>query len=165
MYVDDLMKSVEGADGAILLAKQLRELLQKGGFKLTKCFSNNREVLSTIPESERARSVVNLDINDLPKESALGLKWNVEDYAFVSEVDRETLDQGKAATRRGILSVVSSLFDPLGMFAPYIMKAKLLLQELCRRKLKWDEAIDEFERKQWTRWKSDLAKLKEVKVQ
>ncbi len=41
----------------------------------------------------------------------------------------------------------------------------LLLQELCRRKLKWDEAIDEFERKQWTRWKSDLAKLKDVKVQ
>ncbi len=167
MYVDDLMKSVEGADRAILLAKQLRELLQKGGFKLTKWLSNNREVLSTIPESERARSVVNLDIDDLPTESALGLKWNVEDDAFVWEVDRDTLDQmqGKAATRRGILSVVSSLFDPLGMIAPYIMKAKLLLQELCRKKLKWDEAIDEFERKQWTRWISDLAKLKEVKVQ
>ncbi len=132
MYVDDLMKSVEVADRAILLAKQLRELLQKGGFKLTKCLSNNREVLSTIPESERARSVVNLDINDLPKESALGLKWNVEDYAFVSEVDRETLDQiqGKAATRRGILSVVSSLFDPLGMFAPYASSPRIMPEEI-----------------------------------
>ena len=126
--------------------KQLRELLQKGGFKLTKWLSDNREVLSTIPESERARSVVTLDIDYLPTESALGLKWNVEDDAFVWEVDRDTLDQmqGKAATRRGILSVVSSLFDPLGIIAPYIMKAKLLLQELCQKKLKWDEAIDEF---------------------
>ena len=45
MYVDDLMKFVEGADRAILLAKQLQELLQKGGFNLTKWLSNNREVL------------------------------------------------------------------------------------------------------------------------
>jgi hypothetical protein len=44
MYDDDLMKSVNGAERAIVLAKQLRELLQKGGFRLTKWLSNNREV-------------------------------------------------------------------------------------------------------------------------
>ena len=32
------------------------------------------------------------------------------------------------------------------------MKAKLLLQELCRRKLEWDEEINESEKKQWLRW-------------
>ena len=167
MYVDDLMKSVASVDRAVILAKQLRELLQKGGFKLTKWLSNNREVLATIPENERAKSVVNLDIDDLPTESALGLKWNVEDDMFIWEVGDETLDQmqRKAFSKRGILSVVSSLFDPLGMIAPFIMKGKLLLQELCRKKLQWDEEIDESERKQWVRWLSDLSKLKEVKIQ
>ena len=166
MYVDDLMKSVNGAERAIVLAKQLRELLQKGGFRLTKWLSNNREVLATIPEYERAKSVVNLDIEDLPTESALGLKWNVEEDAFVWELDSEALvrAQRKALTRRGVLAVVSSLFDPLGMIAPYVMKAKLLLQELCRRKLEWDEEINESEKKQWLRWLSDLSKLKEVKI-
>ena len=115
------MKSVNGAVRAIVLAKQLRELLQKGGFRLTKWLSNNREVLATIPEYERAKSVVNLDIEDLPTQSALGLKWNVEEDAFVWELDSEALvrAQRKALTRRGILAVVSSLFDPLCMIAHY----------------------------------------------
>ena len=166
MYVDDLMKSVNSTEKAIILAQQLRELLQKGGFKLTKWLSNDREVLTAIPEGERASSVVNLDIDDLPTETALGLKWNVEEDVFTWAADDDTLVQtrGKAITRRGILSAVSSLFDPLGMIAPFIMKAKLLLQELCRKKLQWDEEISELEKKQWLRWLNDLSKLKEVKV-
>ena len=65
MYVDDLMKSVNSTERAIILAQQLRELLQKGGFKLNKWLRNDREVLTAIPEGERACSVVNLDIDDL----------------------------------------------------------------------------------------------------
>ena len=167
MYVDDLMKSVNNTERAIVIAPQLQELLQRGGFKLTKWLSNDREVLMTIPESERARSVVNLDIDELPTETALRLKWNVEEDAFIWEDDDTTLvqTQRKASTRCGILSVVSSLFDPLGMIAPFIMKAKLLLQELCRNKLEWDEEIEELEGNQWLRWLSDLLKLKKVKVE
>ena len=47
------------------LSSQLRELLAKGGFRLTKWLSNDWEVLAEIPQSERASSVVNLDIEDL----------------------------------------------------------------------------------------------------
>jgi hypothetical protein len=105
-----------------------------------------------------------LDIEDLPTESALGLKWDVEEDAFVWELDSEALvrAQRKALTRRGVLAVVSSLFDPLGMIAPYVMKAKLLLQELCRRKLEWDEEINESEKKQWLRWLRSLNTVFEI---
>ena len=58
-------------------------------------------------------------------------------------------------TRCGVLSVVSSLFDPLGFIAPFIMKAKLLLQDLFRKKLGWDNVIDEQESVQWLAcWKT-----------
>ncbi|XP_078384177.1 uncharacterized protein LOC144666660 [Oculina patagonica] len=60
MYVDDLMKSVSSPETAIKLSTQLRELLKKGGFRLTKWLSNDRDVLVEIPECERASSVVNL---------------------------------------------------------------------------------------------------------
>ena len=91
----------------------------------------------------------------------------MEEDVFTSAADDDTVVQtrGKAITRRGILSAVSSVFDPLGMIAPLIMKAKLLLQELCRKKLQWDEEISELEKRQWLRWLNDLSKLKEVKFE
>ena len=90
-----------------------------------------------------------------------------EEDVFTWAADDDTLVQrrGKAITRRGILSAVSSLFDPLVMIAPFIMKAKLLLQELCRKKLQWDEEISELEKRQGLHWLNDLSKLKEVKVE
>ena len=106
MYADDLMKST-----------QLRKLLMKGGFRLTKWLSNDRDVLVEIPECERASSVVNLDIEDLPTACAnCLLKWNVEADKFFWGVSAKLrpLVEARPVTRRGILSIVGSLFDPLG---------------------------------------------------
>lgn len=50
MYVDDMIKSTSITGRAISLASQLRKLLEKGGFRLTKWYSNDREVIATIPE-------------------------------------------------------------------------------------------------------------------
>ena len=98
----------------------------KGGFRLTKWLSNVRNVLVEIPEHERTSSVVNLDIEDLPTACTLGLKWNEEADKFIWDVSTkfQHLVGTKPMTRRGILSIVSSLFDPLGFIAPYIMESR-----------------------------------------
>ena len=70
--VDDMMKSMSTNKKAITLVAQLRELLARGSFCLTKWYSNDREVLVTIPESETAKSVLNLDSEKLPTETAPG---------------------------------------------------------------------------------------------
>ena len=166
MYVDDMMKSVEDTCKATTLVKQSRELLAKGGFRLTKWYSNDREVLASIPEGERAKSVVNLDIEKLPTESALGLKWNTENDSFVWDV-AEKLSRflnTEPVTRRDLVSAVYSLFDPLGFIAPYLMKAKLLLQMLVRKGVGWDDPLGEDERTQWRRWLADLPKLSEIRI-
>ena len=73
-YVDDCLKSVRTRHDARLLVKMLTELLSRGGFSLTKWMSNDREVLASIPPSRRARSVVNLDFDEMPTEHALGVQ-------------------------------------------------------------------------------------------
>ena len=150
MYVDDMMNSTSTTKKAISLASQLRKLLEKGGFRLTKWYSNDREVMATIPESERAKSVVNLELEQLPTESVLGLKWNIEEDKFVWEVVEKMLRRvsQKPVTRREIVSAVYSLFNPLGFIAPYAMKAKLLLQTLSRKRLGWDDTLEEIDREQ-----------------
>ena len=143
MYVDDLMKSVDQTEKTVMLANQSQELLKKGGFALTKWLSNDRKLSAEILEGERAKSVVNLEIDKLPTECALGIKWNVETDKFIWEVREETL------------MLVRKSYQLRGFIAPYIMKEKLLLQELTRKRLGWDDPIDEQESLQWHRWLND----------
>lgn len=88
---------------------------------------------------------MNLDLEKLPTETALGLKWNTEEDKFVWEAFEKILQvvNQRSMKRRGIVSAVYSLFDPLGFIAPYAMKAKLLLQTLSRKRLGWDDLIEE----------------------
>ena len=133
---------------------------------LTKWCSNNRRVLAVVPQPERAKSVINLELDQLPTQSALGLKWDIEDDKFVWEVSGKLMSATSKVplTKRGMVSVVYSLFDPLGFIAPYIMKAKLLLQTLNRKGIGWDEPVKDAECLQWERWIHDLDKLTEVKI-
>ena len=39
------------------------------------------------------------------------------------------------------MSIISSIYDPLGMAVPFILPAKVLPQDLCRRGLGWDDVI------------------------
>ena len=166
MYVDDLLKSTETTEKAIRLVRQLRELLQRGGFRLTKWFSNDEKVLASVPKSERAKSVVNLKGDRLPTENTLGLRWNSGEDVFVWTVTEKMLQSTRetSITRRGMVSAVYSFFDPLGFIAPFVMKAKLLLQILSRKQVGWDDPLPDDEQAQWSRWLEDIPKLQEVKI-
>lgn len=44
-------------------------------------------------------------------------------------------------TRRGVLSTIASVFDPLGFVAPFILVGKKILQQLCFDKINWDDPL------------------------
>ena len=50
------------------------------------------------------------------------------------------------------------------MVAPFVMKAKIILQSLCQQKIGWDDHIPQQDAKEWNRWTEELPKLKEVKL-
>ena len=126
-------------------------MLQEGGFRLTNWVSNSREVMSAIPDAEHAKSVLNLDLDELPIECTLGISWNVENNCF----QFNSALRKKPATKRGLLSVISSLYNPLGFVAPVTLTAKKLLQELCRQ-VGWDEPNGEVIDAEWNEWLCDL---------
>ena len=88
-YVDDCLKSVQKMEDAIQLIEELRQLLAKRSFRLMKFVCNDVKVLSLIPESERAKSIVSLDFDELPVERALRVEWNVKEVPSISEWPRE----------------------------------------------------------------------------
>ncbi|XP_041484654.1 uncharacterized protein LOC121431209 [Lytechinus variegatus] len=159
-YVDDCLKAVETQEEAVTLAHKLRCLLQSGGFRLTKWISNDPVVLKTIPESERAKSVLDLGLNDLPTERTLGILWNVKTDMFEFKVAVKE----KPLTRRGILSVTSSLYDPLGFVSPFVLTAKILLQDTCAQGLGWDEPVGGAEESRWRQWLEELPQLSDISI-
>ena len=110
-YVDDCLKSVTSSSVARNLRKVLGELLSKGRFRLTKWLCNDKDVLDSIPRSERASSILDLDLNSrvLPVVRTLGVQWNVDTDTLTFKITA----RDKPRTRRGILSTTSSVYDPL----------------------------------------------------
>ena len=154
------MKSVRTVSEGSSLAGEVTCLLSKAGFRLTKWMSNSREVLSKIPEADRAKPTLDLDLENLPVERTLGVQWDVEKDAFLFKVR----EPHQPPTKRGILSAVSSLYDPMGFVCPVVLEAKKILQRLWKLNLGWDDLIPEDLQSLWNEWKCELAVLSQVQV-
>jgi len=161
-YVDDCLKSVATDSQAVALAKELMAVCAHGGFHLTKWISNSRVLLCSIPDHERAAEVKDLDLenDELPVERALGVQWCTSSDEFKFRIQLTD----KPCTRRGILSIISSVYDPMGFLAPLLLPVKLILRNLCKEKKGWDEEINDRPRKTWLQWLMHLHKLSELKV-
>ncbi|XP_066988224.1 uncharacterized protein [Macrobrachium rosenbergii] len=121
------------------------------GFKLCKYTSNDVSVLNTIPADDRSKELKTRDINydPLPTEHALGILWVVETDTFGFSV----LLPNKPLTRRGILSIVSSIYDPLGFAAPFVLLAEQILQDLCKETtLTWDDEVPDDHQRRFKQW-------------
>ena len=68
------------------------------------------------------------------------------------------------STRCGLLSVLSSIYDPLGLGAPFLLKDWLIIQWLCRDRLDWDEPIDEKSSYEWLKWKNILVAMENINI-
>ena len=161
-YVDDCLRSVKDEQTAIELIQGLCQACEHGGFNLTKFTSNSRAVLESIPTEKRSKEARDLDLGHdrLPVERALGVLWCVESDVFKFRI----VINDKPPTRRGILSVISSIYDPLGFAAPFTLPAKKILQDLCREDIGWDDTIPDQYQTRWAKWLSELPLLEQFKA-
>ena len=117
--------------------------------------------MDTIPEEERSETTKSLDLDeDMPSQKALGMLWLIEKDKFGYQINLKN----KPLTRRGMLSTLCSLYDPLGFVSPVILPARQMLQELCKRKVAWDDEIPKVIRIKWIKWLSSLSESKDFYV-
>ena len=122
---------------------------------------NTERIISSIPQEHRAEQVKNLALGQdkLPIERALGIIWCIESDTFNFRIELKD----KPCTRRGILSTISSIYDPLGFIAPVVLVGKKILQDICHTN-SWDEPVDDATRSRWERWRNELYLLESLKV-
>ena len=103
---------------------------------------------------------VSLEKSELPLERALGIQWNISSDSLCFKISPKQ----QPCMRRGILSVVNSLYDPLGFLVPMMLPAKRILQELCRGSLGWDSDIPSAFAKRWKTWVGALDQLEDLNI-
>ena len=159
-YVDDFLASFADTETAIECATQLTAVLAKGGFHLTKWISNDRKVMAGLPNCERASKLIDIVSQELPVERTLGLSWDSESDEFVISFSIPD----KPLTRRGVLAAISSLYDPMGFVSPWVLPGKVLLQDLCKRQLGWDDPLEPEDANNWIAWSRMMSGLGEMRI-
>lgn len=134
----------------------------------TKAEGGSSDQRSVVEDTETyARTTVgHLDELDMKNEhKVLGLNWNCvsDEFTFKFEALLK-LAEGLEPTRRNLLKVTSSFFDPLGILSPVLVQMKLLFQVLCQEKVAWDAPLPEPVRRKWIAWLQDLRDVQQIIV-
>ena len=67
-------------------------------------------------------------------------------------------------TRRKVLSVIASVFDPMGLVSPFILLAKQILQEFCSLGLDWNAPLPDHLIIRYKDCCEQLSSLSEIKI-
>ena len=153
-YVDDGLKCVPSVSTAVNMIKKCQTMCKDGGLRLHKFASNSKDVLANILPEDLAKGLTDIDIfrESLPVERTLWVLSNIELDCFQLRV---TLSD-KPLTRRGVLSTVSSINDPLGFISPLVLLGKQILQQMCLEALGWDDPIPDYLRMKCESWRQSL---------
>ncbi|XP_061519799.1 uncharacterized protein LOC133395115 [Anopheles gambiae] len=160
-YVDDFIGGANNVREAVQLRKELSALLAKGGFELRKWTSNNLSVLSGLStEYIGTHSSLHFIPNETVKALGIWGKPESDELCFESNTEADEA----TSTKRSILSSIAKMYDPLGLIAPVIVRAKMLMQELWLLKSGWDEPVPNHICKKWKAIQSDWKTLSEYRT-
>lgn len=148
-YVDDFSASFQSIEEAIAIKNNLTQLLSSGGFELRKFASNSEELVNEMPKNDEIK--------------ILGITWNVRTDNII--IDIGNIFFHESLTKSSILSEIAQLFDPLGLCAPIILKAKIIMQKTwIDVNIKWDDTVPDELKQEWLIFRKQLANMSRISV-
>ena len=161
--MDDFLKSGECIHNLTNVAKQLFKLLSSRGFRLTKWVSNNQEILEQLPKNELKFNKKLEQLSDENKfQKILGLLWNLT--LDTLKIPSTIKINNAKFTKRSLLSIICSIFDPLGFVAPCLIEPKLIIQELWERNIDWDQNLPADLEIRVTKWINSVYNLIKIEI-
>ncbi|XP_029174695.1 uncharacterized protein LOC114943271 [Nylanderia fulva] len=159
-YVDDCTFGADDLETAKQTRDQLISLLSRGCFRLRKWASNCPTLFEDLDPSDHGLAT-NKDLHDHDSIKILGVTWKPEHDIFTFQVLNSIT---VTKTKRGILSVIAQLFDPLGWVAPVIVTAKIFLQHLWLTKSDWDDELPNEMLSKWETFQLTLPLLEQLTI-
>ena len=147
---------------------QENERLLENSCQGDQSIASKENVESVMGEDESYAKSATHSGSSLPAtEKVLGVHWNREEDQLVLDL-KEVLEDSSlddlSPTKRDVARITSKIYDPMGFITPVTVKMKLFCQSLCKRKMGWDEVLDETSRKIWRNLLKSLKEAEPIRV-
>lgn len=157
--MDDLLTGAPTRELALRICDEAIALAKLGGFNLRQWTSNDVCVIQDLEMSNHERTL-SLDIDETRK--ALGMGWNPRTDNILYTI--RATEGNPRLTKRTILSQIAQLFDPLGLLGPIIVRAKIIMQQLWKANISWDEAVPQSILTMWIELRQELSHLSKFSI-
>jgi hypothetical protein len=157
-YVDDICDSVHTVEEATRLTKEADIVLESGGFHVKGWLSNKSLEDMAIDNVKDDQPAMKL-LQGPAEEKVLGVVWNHEQDVFMFKVHPPG---DIKLTKRIILSNIARIYDPIGMAAAFIIRAKIGMQKLWLEGLAWDEELSAPRQVTWMSFFREMDELNQV---
>ena len=96
----------------------------------------------------------------------LGLVWNSECDTLKLSLDKIIQDASTLTklTKRSVLTITAKLFDPLGWVEPFTVRAKILMQDIWKQNIAWDEELTSTLKNEWKAWINTIKDLQPLEL-
>lgn len=163
-YIDDIISGYSDEKTLKEIYKGVSEQLKTAGFNLRKIKSNSQGLLRDI-SSETDKSTNQEILQFSAATNTLGIEWDPNSDSVLMSVSKPKMfEKCETFTKRMVLSVTSSIFDPLGLLSVCIITCKMILQLLWQQKTGWDEDIPQFINEMWLKFIHNLKHLENLKI-
>ncbi|XP_057671252.1 uncharacterized protein LOC130902982 [Diorhabda carinulata] len=164
-YMDDYLVSVKDIKSACFLMKDVYNILLSGGFRLRQWSSNNEQILNFVSQLEPSTKTDYIIKDEQSCSKTLGTVWNFSEDILKYVTNPESgPDHYKIFTKRRILSVISQIFDILGLKGPVITRAKLFMQKLWGLIIGWDDPVPDNVLISWLQFYNSLKLIEKLKI-
>ena len=155
LYVDDVTTAVNTVTEGKVFHDFAKNSMKEAGLELRKWGSNSLELQNYMNGS---------DCPERPEKKILGITWNHDDE-FVCDFSKVVEEALKLPlTKRNILRIGASFFDPRGLIAPITMIAKMYFQMVCLDSYNWDQILSEELARRWTGYLNHLGEIGNIRV-
>ena len=155
-YVDDYTGGAPDVPSGRLKVKNLTAVMEKGGFPMAKWRSNKPEIFEDESSTEGEKQLGGSDREESTK--VLGMSWRPKEDVLTFTFDEAKLLR-EVKTPRALVSVQASIYDPIGLLAPYSFKGRRMLQQGTAGKPGWDSRLLDELRRRFEKWASSSRHL------
>lgn len=153
-YVDNCLTSVDNYEDYEMFKHQANSIMSDAKMELRNW---EHTALPNVGENSHG----------LDSTKILGINWNkVMDTLCCLENIEQTEDQeiSDNLTKRSVLSLISRIFDPVGMLCPAVLPMKLVHQEAWATNLSWDATLPVEQVTRIRKWQKELNDLSRVQI-